>query len=630
MDEKQKRSNDINQEIMAYSEYIDNLLGHITELTPRYLPVSNSDNNQGVKVNDLLDSLRDGILFGFILSQINPDSINLDKLNRDIDLSSFDDNKTVPTTTDRAKVVFKVTANHNIILESAKKCGIVVVNIGSEDILQKNVGLVLGLLWQMIRCILLKEINIDNHPELIVLLDPEETLEMAGQLSNEQLLLRWFNFHLKKNGGKQINNFSKDISDSEAYYSLFERLNMIGSNNEEVKELIKSGRSLPLTEKEKRAENVLKIAEIMKCKRFININRIVNGHARLNLSFVATIFNKYSNANLTNEESMEYVRELIRRMRIKDNEHYLPLDQEIEFVRNILSNSNYLTSEFCKLYGERFNQIGWLNEYSLDDSLEKEREEATLKELSEIEACDKIIEELSAQLEEKNKTIEEMTSKNNEANKDIEQFTTQTGELRANIEKLNSEVSEKGSKIEEITKANEEKKAKIKELEELNEKQTESFNNFKKTVSEQLRIIETMMKKDMTQINKIEMEHGNESMEGLEDTQEEENKKDVENETIENFANLENEIGNVVDPTLNDTYKKVENYVKRLLEELKKSKEQNYIYKSQIAQNDKINAILNEKIYQYSENACKESNSGVTLKGKANSKTNLSQKKAKK
>jgi uncharacterized protein YoxC len=553
----------------------------------------------------------------------------LDKLDRDIDLSGFDDNKSIPTSTDRAKVVFKVTANHNIILESAKKCGIVVVNIGSEDILQKNVGLVLGLLWQMIRCILLKEINIDNHPELIVLLDPEETLEMAGQLSNEQLLLRWFNFHLKKNGGKQINNFSKDISDSEAYYSLFERLNMIGSNNEEVKELIKSGRSLPLTEKEKRAENVLKIAEIMKCKRFININRIVNGHARLNLSFVATIFNKYSNANLTNEESMEYVRELIRRMRIKDNEHYLPLDQEIEFVRNILSNSNYLTSEFCKLYGERFNQIGWLNEYSLDDSLEKEREEATLKELSEIEACDKIIEELSAQLEEKNKTIEEMTSKNNEANKDIEQFTTQTGELRANIEKLNSEVSEKGSKIEEITKANEEKKAKIKELEELNEKQTESFNNFKKTVSEQLRIIETMMKKDMTQINKIEMEHGNESMEGLEDTQEEENKKDVENETIENFANLENEIGNVVDPTLNDTYKKVENYVKRLLEELKKSKEQNYIYKSQIAQNDKINAILNEKIYQYSENACKESNSGVTLKGKANSKTNLSQKKAK-
>jgi len=129
--DKQKKTNDINQEIMAYSEYIDNLLGHITELTPKYLPVSQSD-RPDVKVNDLLDSLRDGILFGYILSQINPKSINLDKMNRDIDLSAFDNNKTVPTSTDKAKIIFNVTANHNIILDSAKKCGIVVVNIGSE------------------------------------------------------------------------------------------------------------------------------------------------------------------------------------------------------------------------------------------------------------------------------------------------------------------------------------------------------------------------------------------------------------------------------------------------------------------------------------------------------------------
>jgi len=342
MDTSEKRTNDVNQEILAYSEYIDNLLGHITELTPKYLPVSNSDDGekQDVKVNDLLDSLRDGILFGYILYQINPNSINLDKLNRDIDLSSFDDSKkSLPTSTDKAKVVFKVTANHNIILESAKKCGIVVVNIGSEDILQKNVGLVLGLLWQMIRCILLKEINIDSHPELILLLDPEESLETAGQLSNEQLLLRWFNFHLKHNGSKPINNFAKDISDSEAYFTLFERLNMISNTSDEVMDLINKGRALPLSEKEKRAECVLKISHIMDCKRFININRIVNGHARLNLSFVATIFNKYCNVNLTDEESMAYVRELIRRMRLKDKEQYLPLDQELQFLRDLLQKN---------------------------------------------------------------------------------------------------------------------------------------------------------------------------------------------------------------------------------------------------------------------------------------------------
>jgi len=605
--DKQKRSNDVNQEISAYSEYIDNLLGHITELTPKYLPVSKSDmeemeGNQDVKVNDLLDSLRDGILFGYILSQINPKSINLDKMNRDIDLSGFDDNKSVPTSTDKAKIIFNVTANHNIILESAKKCGIVVVNIGSEDILQKNVGLVLGLLWQMIRCILLKEINIDSHPELILLLDPEESIEMAGQLSNEQLLLRWFNFHLKRNGQKPINNFSKDICDSEAYFSLFERLNMINNPNDEVISLISKGRSIPTSDKEKRAECVIKIAQIMNCKRFININRIVNGHARLNLSFVATIFDKYCNVNLTDEESMEYVRELIRRMRLKDKEHYLPLDQELEYIRKVLANNSYLTSEFYRLYSDRINQLGWLNEYALDDTFEKPKEEAILKEMSEIERRDKMIEELQTQVGQLTEKVDDFTKKNEELESNLNERTS-------DAEQKASTIQERDNKIDEITKENEEQKERIKELEEKNNKQKETFQNFKKDVTEQLRLIESMMKKDMTQINKIGNEDGDE-------------------QSSDEDAELNLDLNNLTEGNLTETYKKVETYVKRLLEELKKSKEQNYIYKSQIAQNDKINAILNEKIYQYSENACKESNAvAAANKGKANSKTDLSKKK---
>ncbi|KAG4083968.1 calponin homology domain-containing protein [Neocallimastix lanati (nom. inval.)] len=615
MDDRQKRNNDINQEILAYSEYIDNLLGHIKELTPKYLPVSNSDNKQGVKVNDLLDSLRDGILFGYILSQINPDSINLDKLDRDIDLSGFDDNKSIPTSTDRAKVVFKVTANHNIILESAKKCGIVVVNIGSEDILQKNVGLVLGLLWQMIRCILLSEINIDSHPELVVLLDPEESIEMAGQISNEQLLLRWFNFHLIKNGAKPISNFAKDISDSEAYFTLFERLNMTSNMNDEVMSLISKGRGLPNSEKEKRAEYVLKIADIMDCKRFININRIVNGHARLNISFVATIFNKYSNVNLSNEESMEYVKNLIRRLYEKEKEHYLPLDQEIEYIKKILSDNNYLTSEFCRLYSDRIGQLNWLNEYGLDDTYEKPEGEPVPKKMSEVERRNKMIEDIKAQIEEKNKLIEEMTKKNEDACQNIEEYNKKTEELGGLIENLNNDITEKNTKIEEMTKSNEELDNKIKEMEELNEKQKESFKTFKKNAAEQLHLIESMMKKDMSQINKMDIQNENES--------ENEGNAEIQNDE-EILSNLQKEISNYIDTSLNDTYRKVEANVKQLLEELKKSKEQNYIFKSQIAQNDKINAILNEKIYKYSEQACQESNAASSPKGK---NTNANKKK---
>jgi len=417
---------------------------------------------------------------------------------------------------------------------------------------------------------------------------------MAGQLSNEQLLLRWFNFHLKHNDQKPISNFSKDICDSEAYFSLFERLNMIKDGNDEVISLINEGRSYPTSEKEKRAECILKISQLMDCKRFINVNRIVNGHARLNLSFVATIFNKYSNVNLTDEESMAYVRELIRRIRLKDNEQYLPLDQEIEYVKGILAKNEYISSIFYKLYGDRLDRIEWLNEYALDDTFEKQKEEAILKEMSEIEKRDNTIEELKKQLEE-----------------------LQT--------KYDSDIEQKNGVIEE-------RDNKIKELEEMNTKQKETFKSFKKDVNEQLLLIETMMKNDMNRINRIDQfdstdELNNDDNNDEETSNKDNNKESSNNDSNNSLNNLHDEIDKLSgDNGLSETYKKVEVYVKRLLEELKKAKEQNYIYKSQIAQNDKINALLNEKIYQFSEKACLESNLS-SHKSKSTSKPDLSKKK---
>jgi len=245
-----------------------------------------------------------------------------------------------------------------------------------------------------------------------------------------------------------------------------------------------------------------------------------------------------------------------------------------------------------------------LNEYALDDSFDKPKEEAILKEMSEIERRDKMIEELQGQVAQLTTQVEDFTKK-------TEELETTLNERNSDVEQKASTLGERDNKISELTKENEEQREKIKELEEKNEKQKETFKNFKKDVTEQLNLIETMMKKDMSQINKI----GND---GGEEQSGEENEGEASGEGL----NLEN----LADGNLTDTYKKVESYVKRLLEELKKSKEQNYIYKSQIAQNDKINAILNEKIYQYSENACKESNI-VASKSKTNSKTDLSKKK---
>ena len=52
-----------------------------------------------------------------------------------------------------------------------------------------------------------------------------ETLEDLMALSPEEILLRWFNYHLEKAGSKRrVNNFSGDIKDSECYTILLNQI----------------------------------------------------------------------------------------------------------------------------------------------------------------------------------------------------------------------------------------------------------------------------------------------------------------------------------------------------------------------------------------------------------------------
>lgn len=72
---------------------------------------------------------------------------------------------------------------------------------------------------------LLSDINIAHHPGLILLLEEGETLDDLFKLSPEQILLRWVNYHLRNSGcGRQITNFTKDISDSVAYFHLLSQI----------------------------------------------------------------------------------------------------------------------------------------------------------------------------------------------------------------------------------------------------------------------------------------------------------------------------------------------------------------------------------------------------------------------
>jgi len=115
-------------------------------------------------------------------------------------------------------------------------------------------------------------------------LEPGEEIGDLLKLSPEQILLRWFNYHLKKaNHPRKVNNFSGDIKDSENYTVL---LNQLAPDKCDK-------RALQETDLNKRAGLVLDNADKLECRKFVKPADIVKGNPKLNLAFVANLFNKH-------------------------------------------------------------------------------------------------------------------------------------------------------------------------------------------------------------------------------------------------------------------------------------------------------------------------------------------------
>ena len=84
---------------------------------------------------------------------------------------------------------------------------------------------------------------------------------------------------------ERINNFSQDIRDSVIYTNL---LNQIAPTEANVTKNALKEENLV-----KRAEKTLEEADKMDCNEFVTPQDIVNGQERLNLAFVANLFNKF-------------------------------------------------------------------------------------------------------------------------------------------------------------------------------------------------------------------------------------------------------------------------------------------------------------------------------------------------
>ncbi|KAK4191082.1 calponin homology domain-containing protein [Podospora australis] len=233
---------------------------------------------------EMFDECKDGLVLAKLINDSVPDTIdervmNLPKKGKKLN-------------------AFQMTENNNIVIESAKGIGCSVVNIGSGDIIEVREHLILGLIWQVIRRGLLSKIDIKLHPELYRLLDEDETLEQFLRLPPEQILLRWFNYHLKAaNWQRRVTNFSSDVKDGENYTVL---LAQIGA------EYGCTRAPLQTRDLHQRAEEVLQNADKLGCRKFLSPSSLVAGNPKLNLAFVANLFNTHPALDpITEEEKLE-------------------------------------------------------------------------------------------------------------------------------------------------------------------------------------------------------------------------------------------------------------------------------------------------------------------------------------
>ena len=257
------------EERTAYVKVINSSLAD-DPICKRYLPIDPES-------NEIFDRIKDGVILCKLINKAQEGTIDERVINTKENMN-----------------IFQQVENLNLAISAAKSIGLNVIGLNYDSIMNgKNFIMVLGLMWQVVKLVVLCNIQLKQHPELIRLLNPGEQLSDLLKLSPEQLLLRWFNYHLKAAGyDKKITNFSGDVKDSEKYTILLNQLN---------KDLCDKS-ALDEPDKKKRAKKVIENSKKLGAESYITPADIVAGNNKLNTLFVASIFNAYPGLDPPTEE----------------------------------------------------------------------------------------------------------------------------------------------------------------------------------------------------------------------------------------------------------------------------------------------------------------------------------------
>jgi plastin-3 len=264
------------EEQLAFSDWINRNLRKDPDLK-HLLPIDPEGKT-------LYDKVKDGILLCKIINHSFPDTIDERAINK------------------KGLTLYTKNENLTLALVSSQAIGCNIVNIDADDLAKGKPHLVLGLLWQIIKIGLFNQITLENCPGLATLLSDGEHIEALMKISPEAILLRWVNHHLARAGvARRCKNFQNDISDSEIYSHL---LKQIAPQDTDVtlEALLEQN---PLS----RAETMLQQAAKLGCRSFVTPTDVVNGTYKLNLAFVANLFNNHPCLDRPDIEGLENIEE---------------------------------------------------------------------------------------------------------------------------------------------------------------------------------------------------------------------------------------------------------------------------------------------------------------------------------
>ena len=143
-------------------------------------------------------------------------------------------------------------------------------------------------------------------------------------LPTETILLRWMNYHLREAGSaKRVRNFGQDIHDSEAYTVLLKQISpsSAGVDTHALRE----------SDLTRRAEQVLQNADKIGCRKFVRPKDIVSGNQKLNLAFVANLFNHFP-ALEPIEKQIEVIEETREEKTYRNWMNSLGVDPNVQFL----------------------------------------------------------------------------------------------------------------------------------------------------------------------------------------------------------------------------------------------------------------------------------------------------------